>query len=192
MSEETRRTPFGEDVAAEDGERPEGGDLAAEVQRLNEELAAKAAEAEQNRDAFLRERAELENFKKRMQREKGEALRYAAEPIVRELLPVIDNLERAVESAAVEGDDPLLEGVRLVLKSALGILENHGVRRIDAGGQSFDPHLHEAIAQVDHPALAANQVVEQYLPGYQLHERLLRPAQVSVATGAAEQGGEET
>jgi len=187
MSEELKRTPF-EDAEPESSER---GELAGEVQRLSEELAAKTAEAEQNRDSFLRERAELENFKKRMQREKGEALRFAAEPIVRELLPVIDDLERAVD-AAEDDDNPLLAGVRLVLKSALAILENHGVRRIDADGQPFDPHLHEAIAQVNHPQLEANQVVQQFRPGYQLHERLLRPAQVSVASGmSGGSGGEQ-
>ncbi len=192
MSEESKRTPFGGVAAAAESTDEVGvngaeeGAEALEIERLTAELAAMTLEAERQRDAFLRERAEVENFKKRMQRERGEWLRFAAEPIVRELLPVIDNLERAVgHSAAADGENPLVDGVRMVLKSALAVLENHGVSRVEADGQSFDPHLHEAIAQVDDPSRAANEVVQQFLPGYRLHERLLRPAQVSVATNRA-------
>ena len=87
-----------------------------------------------NHDLFLRERAEVENFKKRMQREKAEALRFASEPLVRDLLPVVDNLERAVEHADGNGQS-VLEGVRLVLKSLLDILERHGVKRLEAVGE---------------------------------------------------------
>lgn len=195
MSEESKRTPFDDSEPSGQGPLADDGREDAEIselEKLSAELAEKTLEVEQSRDAFLRERAELENFKKRMQRDKGEALRFAAEPIVRELLPVIDNLERAVEHSVTSGDGgPLVEGVRLVLKSALEILENHGVRRIDADGQLFDPNLHEAIAQVEDAGREANEVVQQYRPGYQLHERLLRPAQVSVATRPAVAQGDE-
>ena len=126
----------------------------------------------------------MENFKKRMQREKAEALRFAIEPLVRDLLPVIDNLERAVDHAASGGNgQPLLEGVRLVLKNALDVLERHGVIRVEAaGGRPFDPNRHEAVAQVPDARRQPNQVVEQFAPGYTLHDRLLRPGQVSVST----------
>ena len=160
--------------------------LEEQVERLTQELAAKSAEAERNLDQHLRERAELENFKKRRQREQGQALRFAAEPLVRELLPVIDNLERAVEHAGSGGNgQPLVEGVRLVLNSALEVLERHGVTRVEAGGEAFDPARHEAVAQVLDPDREPNQVVEQFLPGYTLHDRLLRAAQVSVSTKPA-------
>ncbi len=167
------------DAEGSDGEES----VDATVTRLQGELAAAAAEAERSHDRYLRERAELENVKKRLQRDKSEALRFANEALVRDLLPAIDNLERAVEHAeGGEAGQALGEGVRLVLKSALAVLERHGVRRIEAIGQPFDPTLHEAIAQVPDPAREPNHVVQQFLPGYLLHERLLRPAQVSVST----------
>jgi molecular chaperone GrpE len=153
-----------------------------EVERLRRELADKTAEANRNWDLYLRERAEVENFKKRMQREKSEALRFAIEPLAKDLLPVIDNLERAVEHAASGGNgQPLIDGVKLVLKDALDVLERHGVLRVDASGRTFDPSRHEAVVQVPDPRRPANQVVEQFVPGYTLHDRLLRPARVSVS-----------
>jgi molecular chaperone GrpE len=156
--------------------------LEEEVQQLRETLAQKDEEARANYDRFLRERAELENFKRRMQREKADALRFACEPLIRELLPVVDNLERALEHGNGNGAS-VLEGVRLVLKSLQEILDRHGVRRIDALGQPFDPARHEAIARVPSEEHAPNHVVEQHHSGYLLHDRLLRPALVTVSGG---------
>ncbi len=154
-----------------------------ELARVKGELAARTAQAMEKRDQYLRERAELENFKKRQQREKAEALRFAIEPLARDLLPVLDDLERAVEHAESGGDgQPLVEGVRLVLKNALDVLERHGVTRVEAAGGPFDPTLHEAVAQVPDAEKQPDQVVQQFLPGYSLHDRLLRAAQVSVST----------
>lgn len=153
------------------------------TEQLRRQLAEKEAEAAANLDRYLRERAELENMKKRLQREKSEAVRFACESLVRDLLPIIDNLERAVEHAEGGGNgQPLVEGVRLVLKAALDLLERNGVRRIEAKGERFDPARHEALVQVPDAGREPNEVVEQFLPGYQMHERLLRPAQVSVST----------
>lgn len=152
-----------------------------EVERLREQLEAKDAEARANHDRFLRERAELENFRKRMQREKADALRFACEPLIRELLPVIDNLERAVECG--DGNDKsVVEGVRLVLNSLLEILGRHGVKRVEAVGQPFDPTHHQALAQVESTEHEPNRVIEQHHTGYLLHDRLLRPALVTVST----------
>lgn len=161
---------------------PAAAGLEAQVERLTQALAAKTAELEQEQDRYLRERADLENFKKRLQRDKAEALRFSSESLLRELIPVIDNLERAVEHAEAGGtEQPLLAGVRMVLKSALEVLSRHGVTRLDVVGAAFDPAVHEAIAQVPDAAGEPNRVVQQFLPGYRLHERLLRPAQVSVS-----------
>jgi molecular chaperone GrpE len=172
-------------VEEPDGERRGGHTADAteqNVERLTKELAEKTAEATRNWDLYLRERADVENFKKRMQREKSEALRFAIEPLAKDLLPVIDDLERAVEHATGGGNgQPLVEGVRLVLKNALDVLERHGVTRVDAAGRTFDPSRHEAVVQVRDAARPPNQVVEQFVPGYTLHDRLLRPAQVSVS-----------
>ena len=159
-----------------------GSELRQQITQLNQEIAQLNQEAEASRDRFLRERAELENFKKRIQREKGEALRFACEPLLRELLPVVDNLERALANQAQNGQS-VLDGVRLVLKSLLEILENHGVKRIEAVGTPFDPNRHEAIAKVESAEHLSNQVAVQHQTGYQLYERLLRPALVSVSTG---------
>jgi len=151
------------------------------LQDLRQKLEDAQAEAQANHDRFLRERAELENFKKRMQREKSEALRFASEPLIRELLPVVDNLERAVEHGTGDGES-VLEGVRLVLKSFRDVLDRHGVKPIEAAGEPFDPSLHEAMAQVETTEHEPNRVVEQYHRGYLLHDRLLRPALVTVSS----------
>lgn len=148
------------------------------------------AEAHANYDRFLRERAELENFRKRMQREKGDALRFACEPLIRDLLPVIDNLERAVECGEGNGKS-ILEGVRLVLSSLQEILNRHGVKRIEALGQPFDPTHHQALAQKESNEQEPNRVVEEHHTGYLLHDRLLRPSLVTVSTRKRE-GAVET
>jgi molecular chaperone GrpE len=167
-------------------ERPSGPDTAApsspesELEQLRLKLEQAEEEARSHYDRFLRERAELENFKKRMQRERADALRFACEPLIRELLPVVDNLERALEHGTGNGES-VLEGVRLVLKSLLDVLERHGVKRIEAVGQAFDPTRHEAMLQVESAEHEPNRVVAQHHTGYLLHDRLLRPALVTVS-----------
>lgn len=162
-----------------------------QIEQLQLQLEQAEAVALANQDRFLRERAELENFKKRMQREKAEAVRFACEPLVRDLLPVVDNLERAVEHGAGNGPS-VLEGIRMVLKALLDVLERYGVRRIDAVGEAFDPNRHQAIAQVESAEHEPNQVVQQHHSGYMLQDRLLRPALVTVSCrksdGAVETG----
>jgi molecular chaperone GrpE len=150
-----------------------------ETEALRQRLNEAEEQVRANDDRFLRERAELENFKKRMQREKAEAVRFASEPLIRDMLPVVDNLERALEHGAGNGAS-VLEGVRMVLKSLLDVLERHGVERIDAVGQPFDPERHQAMAQVESLEHEPNQVVQQHHCGYLLHGRLLRPALVTV------------
>jgi molecular chaperone GrpE len=159
-----------------------GEDSAVLLARLQE----KEAEAKANYDLFLRERANLENFKRRMQREQAELLRFAHEPLLRDLLPVVDNLERAVEHAQGGGNgQPLVEGVALVLRAFLDVLEKYGVSRVVAKGEPFDPNKHEAMAQVESEELTPNTVVDEHHPGYLLHGRLLRPALVTVAKAPA-------
>lgn len=157
----------------------EGGE---ETATLLAKLQEKEAEAKANYDLFLRERAELENFKRRMQREQAESLRFANEPLLRDLLPAIDNLERAVGHAQGGGNgQSLVEGVGLVLRAFLDTLEKYGATRLTAKGEQFDPNKHEAIAQVESTTLAPNTVADEHHPGYLLHGRLLRPALVTVA-----------
>lgn len=171
-------------LAAAQATEPAAGTPEEQIEVLRSALAAKDEEAKANYDRFLRERADVENFRRRMQREKAEALRFATEPLVRELLPVVDNLERAL--AQEPGNEPALrEGVRLVLDAFVQVLANHGVTRIDAVGEPFDPARHEAMARVETDAHEPNLVVDQHHRGYRLHDRLLRPALVTVSAPAA-------
>ncbi|MBI3246833.1 MAG: nucleotide exchange factor GrpE [Deltaproteobacteria bacterium] len=144
-------------------------------------LAEKEAEAKANLELFIRERAELENFKRRMQREQADSIRFANEPLLRDLLPVLDNLNRAVSHAQSGSSQSLVDGVTLVGRSFLETLEKYGVVRIMAKGETFDPTRHEAMAQVENAEVAPNSVVDEYCPAYLLHGRLLRPALVTVA-----------
>ena len=163
-----------------------------ELALLQIRLAAAEADAKQHYDLLLRERAELENFKRRMQREKSESLRFANEPLLRDILPVIDNLERAVEHAkGNEGGQALVEGVELVLRSLLDTIGRHGVRRVLAKGETFDPSQHDAVAQVENAEVAPHTVLDEHQPGYQLHDRLLRPAMVSVSKAPPQARNEE-
>ncbi|MCS6925730.1 MAG: nucleotide exchange factor GrpE [Candidatus Binatia bacterium] len=158
-----------------------------EVDALRRKLQEAEATAKANYDLFLRERAELENFKKRMQREQAESIRFANEPLLRDLLPIVDNLERAVSHAQSGGNgQPLVEGVSLILRTFQGVLEKYGVSRFTTVGEPFDPTKHEAMAQVENADLAPNTVVDEHLPGYLLHGRLLRPALVTVAKAPSE------
>ena len=172
-----------------------GGSVAPEMAKLRQELEAKDKEAKDNYDRFLRQVAELENFKKRMAREKEESIRFANEDLIKDLLPVVDNLERAVAHARGGGNGkPLVEGVEMVLKGLSDVLSKYGVVQISAIGQPFDPAKHEAMAQVESGSHPPNTVVDEHHKGYLLFERLLRPALVSVAKapGAKEKKNGET
>jgi molecular chaperone GrpE len=153
-----------------------------ELEGLRRSLEAKEAEAQKNYELYLRQAAELENLKKRTQREKEEAIRFGNETLVKDLLPVLDNLERAVEHAQGGGNGkPLLEGIELVLKGFLEVMEKHGVKQISAKGQPFDPQKHEAFAQVETEEHEPNTVVQELHKGYTMLDRLVRPSLVSVA-----------
>lgn len=159
-------------------------DLEERVRALEAALEAAREEARQAQDKWLRERADLENVKRRAARERAELAKYANEGLLKDLLPVVDNLERAVAhaEAAERGEtDPLLEGVKLVLRSFVETLERHGVTRVRARGALFDPAEHEAMAQVESAVHEPNAIVDEHQAGYRLHDRLLRPALVTVA-----------
>jgi molecular chaperone GrpE len=152
-----------------------------QVASLTARLDAVEAENRELQDRFLRSAAEFENSKKRMRRDQAEASRYAAEPLVRDLLPIVDNLERAVTHAGDGNAASLAEGVTLVLKSLHDVLKQHGVKFVEAqAGESFDPNLHEAVDRREGDG-APNLVVDAWQRGYQLHDRLLRPALVVVS-----------
>lgn len=150
---------------------------------LEDELAASRAEAEKNWDLYLRQRAELDNFRKRSQREKEDLARFANENLLRDLLPVLDNLERALDHARKEGETGkgLLEGVEMTLGQFQKLLEKFGVSAVDAMGEPFNPAWHEAMGQLESTEHAPNTVIQEMQKGYVLNERLLRPALVLIA-----------
>ena len=183
MSEETKKIADETDESAtqilqEENPDPTGTVIA----DLRKQLEAKELEAKNSYERYLRQAAELDNFKKRTAREREEAIRFANEALIKDLLPVVDNLERAVAHASGGGNGkPLVEGVEMVLKGLLDVLMKHGVVQITALGQLFDPSKHEAMAQVESDTHEPNSVVDELHKGYMLRDRLLRPALVSVA-----------
>lgn len=142
------------------------------------------SQLKQSDDRALRAQAELENFRKRARRDMDEQRRYANLPLVGGLLPAIDNLDRAVEAAERdENATGLLAGVKMVAEQIREILSQHSCVRIQAEERPFDPNVHEALAQEPSDNVPAGNVTRVVRVGYQLHERVIRPAQVMVSTG---------
>lgn len=159
----------------------------------DDETTRRLEEAEQrakeNYDRLLRVSADFDNYKKRIAREMNDVVKYAHETLARELLTVVDNLERAVDSAAGECgvDDPLVKGVALTLNDVLKLLDRHHVKPIKSLGEPFDPALHQAMMQEISEDQPPNTIVKELQKGYLIHERLLRPALVAVSSVAANQ-----
>ena len=146
------------------------------IQRLQREV-------EDANDRYLRALADIENTRKRLQREKAEYAKFASEASAREWLPIVDSLDQALASVTQQADgEGLLKGVQLIAKQLMRLLENEGVRRMESVGVPFDPHRHEAIAQVEAgDGQADNTVVEEVQVGDLMHGHVLRPAIVKVA-----------
>jgi molecular chaperone GrpE len=157
------------------------------IKELEEALAAKGMESASNWDKYLRERADLENYRKRVQKEKEEILKYGNESFILEVLPALDNLERAISHASEEGQSAIIEGVKLTLSMLMGTMKKFGVTPVETPpGTPFDPALHQAMAQVESADQEPGTVVAEFQKGYLLNERLLRPAMVSVAIAPKE------
>ena len=149
---------------------------------MKQSLAAKAEEFKALQDKYLRLAAEFDNYKRLSQREQRDYARFANEGILKDLLPIVDNLERAVRSSKdKQGRDGLIQGVQLTLKQFMEALAKFGVRPIASVGQAFDPSCHEAVARVESKTVPAGSVVEEFQRGYYLHDRILRPAMVTVS-----------
>ena len=163
---------------------PETADKEALLAKYRE-LEADLSEAHER---VLRTAADSENFKKRLQREKEEQTRYANESFTRELLTVIDNLERALEHSGVGSDQGgLVEGLNMTLKGFLDTLTRFGCTQVEAEGKPFDPNFHEAVSQEESADHEPNTVLRELQKGYMLKERLLRPAMVIVSKGSSQQ-----
>jgi molecular chaperone GrpE len=145
-------------------------------------LKEKEKEASDNYEKYLRAVAELENYKKRASKERSEAIKYGQENLLKDILPLVDNLERASGQACnADNIEAFKNGLKLIQDQLLSCLERHGVERIDCVGRDFDPHVHEAMLQVDSEEHEENKVIHEFEKGYLLHGRLLRPSRVSVS-----------
>lgn len=140
-------------------------------------------EAKETHDRLLRVSAEFENYKKRAAREMNDFRKFANESFVKAMLPVIDNLDRAIESSNNEkqADSSMVEGVNMTLKEILKVLEQFSVKRFDSIGNTFDPGFHQAVMQEETEGHDENSVVKELQKGYMIHDRLLRPAMVVVS-----------
>lgn len=168
---------------------PDGAEGVAHEDALASKLQAAEEQARDHYDRLLRVSAEFENYRKRTAREMRDVIRYANEKLAKELLAVVDNLERAIESASqcYPKDDPLLQGVHLTLNETLKILERHHVAPIKSLGEPFDPNFHQAMLQAEAEDQPPNTVVDELQKGYMIHDRLLRPALVAVSKGGGAQ-----
>ncbi|MDA1052728.1 MAG: nucleotide exchange factor GrpE [Planctomycetota bacterium] len=161
------------------------GEQPVTIETLQEQL-------DQANDRVLRAQAELENFRKRARRDMDEQRQYANLPLVSDLLPAFDNLDRAVEAAEQnENATGLLEGVKMVAVQIQSVLQQYSCRRVAAIGDPFDPNVHEAIAQEPSEEVPAGSITREVRVGYRLHDRVLRPSQVMVSTGAPPQATNE-
>jgi len=139
---------------------------------------------EDYKNRYIRAVADFDNFRKRMEREKADFSRYATASVLRDMLPVLDNFDRALDHAE-QGDD-FHKGVLLIYKQLFDVLQRHGLRPIEEAGVSFDPNIHEAVVRDEDPSVPSQTVVAILQKGYFLHDRLLRPALVKVAVGGPE------
>jgi len=158
-----------------------------EVEEVSTQLAKALERNRELEDKLLRMAAEQDNFKKRMQRERETALKYAEETILREILPSLDNLERAVDQCKCLPDAvALLNGVEMTCKGLLNTLERFGVKPL-AGEGDFDPNFHEAVATEASADVPENQILQEYQKGYMFKDRLIRAAKVVVSKGNVEE-----
>jgi molecular chaperone GrpE len=148
----------------------------------SEQLRACAAERDQFKDLAQRTRAEFENYQKRNQRDREQERQYMAGQFVLDILPILDNLERATAAAQKAGEKgPLVQGVGMVEQQFLDILKRYHVTRIEAEGKPFEPHLHQALTHQPSLDMPPDMVLHVVEPGYMLHDRVLRPAKVVVS-----------
>ncbi len=147
-----------------------------------DELARTIQLAEENRDKWIRAVAEFENYKKRSIQERSKLLKYKNEDLIRDLLPVIDNLERAIAASAAQASGSLLDGVKMTANMFKDVLGRFGVTAIESIGRIFNPEFHEAIATIKDPVKDPNTIVEELEKGYMYQDRLLRPSKVVVST----------
>lgn len=199
MTQTERQSPAEEQPAAQDrataekAAAPQNADpaAAASLPPVETDAAAELAKAQAEiaalKEQVLRARADAENLRRRLEREKDDAVKFAAGKFAKDVLSVADNLRRALDSAPKESGDDILKnlvvGVEATERELLSVFERHGISRIEPKGQRFDPNLHQAMFEVEDPNVAAGTVLQVVAAGYVQHGRLLRAAMVGVAKG---------
>lgn len=179
--------PEAEEIVVSFDEQP--GDQPPAPEGTGSRTAGETADA---RERLLRLRADFENLKKRIEREREEFYRHATASLVARLLPVLDNFERAFASVGRGDGDTFLQGMGLIQRQLLEELKREGLRPVECVGRSFDPSIHEAVATEANPRLPANTVVEELQRGYYFEDRLLRPALVRVTVPGRPDDGRDT
>jgi molecular chaperone GrpE len=183
---EKRTAPGG---PATPGGEAAAGAAQAGVQSPEEQLAALRAEAAELKDRLLRAHAEVENMRKRTEREKEEIAKYAVTRLARDVVSVGDNFQRAIDAVPAEAaeQDPALKsflaGVTMTERELLNVLERHGIKRIQPMGEPFNPHLHQAVMEMPRTDVPAGTIVQIFQSGFTIEDRVLRPAMVAVAKG---------
>lgn len=156
-------------------------DTEADIDPKDEEIQQLKNNVQEEEEKYLRLYAEFENYKRRIQKENQTMKAYKAQDVLNDILPTIDNIERALQ---IEGEDEqfksLQKGVEMVYESLLNALKNNGLEKIEAEGQQFDPNIHQAVVQDDNPDYESGQVTQELQTGYKLKERVLRPSMVKV------------
>ena len=193
--EEPKAEEFLDDIdqmqEAEDALEEELIDITQEDAQTDEvdELAAVTAERDEYRDRFMRALADAENSRKRADKDRREAENYGGSKMARDLLPVYDNMKRAVEAAGDEQKEAaaaLIEGVELTMRELLNVFKKHGIQPISPQvGDRFDPQLHQAMFEAPLPGTKAGDIIQVSAEGFMLHDRLLRPSQVGVSSTPA-------
>jgi len=172
--EEIPETPEGKKQGEEEQKTAAENDLAVR-------LETKEKEAAENYDKYVRTVADLENYKKRAAKERADSIKYGNESLIKDILPFVDGLDRALQHAGNSSDfEALKKGLQLLQEQLLCALEKHGVQKIECTDKEFDPNIHDALYQTDSSAHEENKIIDELEKGYLLNGRLLRPAKVSV------------
>jgi molecular chaperone GrpE len=174
--------------SAEEAAIPEHNELN-ELNELKEALAAKEKEAKDHYERYLRAVAELDNYKKRAARDRADIIKYGKEDLIKDILPFLDSLDRALEHADGNDAQAFKSGIALIQDQLLCCLKKHGVERIESVGANFDPNFHEAMMQVDSAEHQDNQVISEMGKGYLLNGRLIRPSRVCVCKKTKDNNG---
>ena len=185
MSEEKKEELTQEEVLTEEVQETASEETVEKEETLEDKIAKLEAQLKESEDKYLRVHADFENIKKRLEREKYQAIDYASEKFAKDLLAPIDSLEMALQSANVNLDaaellGKLKEGIELTIKNFNSTFEKHNISKIETDGE-FDPNVHNAVMQVDSAEHESGQIVTELQKGYMLKDRLLRPSMVSIA-----------